>query len=176
MTSYKEKATPKAKSKSATAINSQRKETSPGLTSLPVTLRMTGVRPTLAKNSRNIGLVWSKKFKRKVPISLHSKNFVTALKIGMPQLKHQWGNRSPVGSADERLWVMAHFYSGKGSVPDLDGCMVGLGDLLQRAGIITNDRWIASWDGSRIIEWRTHNAEPGTDLTISCFTGDGLDY
>ena len=62
--------------------------------------------------------------------------------------------------------MKATFYTGKGSVPDLDGCMVGMGDLLQRAGVISNDRWIKSWDGSRIVEWREHNEEPHTIVVV----------
>lgn len=51
--------------------------------------------------------------------------------------------------------------------PDLDGACVGFGDLLQKAGIISNDRWIASWDGSRVVEWRVHNLEPQTVAVIA---------
>lgn len=61
--------------------------------------------------------------------------------------------------------MRAYFLTGKGAVPDLDGCKVAFGDLLQRAGIISNDRWIASWDGSAIVEWREHNQEP---CTVAC--------
>ncbi len=64
---------------------------------------------------------------------------------------------------------MAIFLAGKGAVPDLDGCLVGCGDLLQRAGVVLNDRWIRSWDGSRIIEWRDHGKEESTVIKIMLY-------
>ena len=118
-------------------------------------------------------MVFSSKLKRLVPVPTLSKNFVHALKVGLPHLKEQWAGRDPIGSKEERLHIKAMFLAGKGAVPDLDGCMVGCGDLLQRAGIVANDKWIASWDGSRIIEWRTHNKEESTVLKIMRYTEEG---
>lgn len=117
-------------------------------------------------------MVFSKRLKRLVPVPTLSKNFRQALTIALPALKKQWAGRPPIGSAEERLWVKAYFLAGKGAVPDLDGCMVGCGDLLQRAGIISNDRWIKSWDGSRIIEWRTHMKEESTVIKIMRYEED----
>lgn len=114
-------------------------------------------------------MVFSHRLKRLVPVPTLSKNFAHAIKVGLPHLKEQWGSKAPIGSKEERLHVKAYFLAGKGAVPDLDGCMVGCGDLLQRAGIISNDKWIASWDGSRIIEWRTHNKEESTVIKIERF-------
>lgn len=140
-------------------------------TSLPILIQMTG-RPALQKNSRNIGIVWSKKLKRKVPISLDSKNFRTAKKVGLPQLKRIWAGAPPIGDSNNRLHVKAFFLAGKGVPPDLDGACVGFGDLLQQAGIVSNDRWIASWDGSRVIEWRVHNMEPQTVAVVDWWKDD----
>lgn len=111
-------------------------------------------------------MVYSKRLKRNVWVPTLSKNFRQAMQIALPALKKQWGDRAAVGDKEHRLHVTAIFMAGKGSVPDLDGCMVGCGDLLQRAGIISNDRWISSWDGSRVIEWRTHNREENTVIKI----------
>lgn len=117
-------------------------------------------------------MVFSKRLGRLVPVPTLSKNFRQALTIALPALKEQWGSRPPVGSAEQRLWVKAYFLAGKGPVPDLDGCIVGCGDLLQRAGVILNDRWIKSWDGSRIIEWRTHMKEESTVIKIMEYQDD----
>lgn len=111
-------------------------------------------------------MVWSKKLKRKVPLPTQSKNYKNALKIGLPQIKKRWQGLAPLGSATQRLSITAYFFGGKGSVPDLDGCLVGAGDLLQQAGVISNDRWISSWDGSMIIEWPEHGGEPLTTVMI----------
>lgn len=48
------------------------------------------------------------------------------------------------------MWVEASFFAGKGTEPDLSGAIETVGDLLQETGIIENDRWIKSWDGSRV--------------------------
>lgn len=142
----------------------KRKGESLSTTNLLAELVWTG-RPALKKNSRNIGMVYSKKLGRKVPVQLQSKNYSNALKIGLPQIKEQWAGEA-LGDKNNRLHVQAWFFAGKGAVPDLDGAMVGCGDLLQRAGVVSNDRWIQSWDGSRIIEWAWHKGEPMSHVRI----------
>lgn len=90
----------------------------------------------------------------------------------MPQLKKQWltnGMKGAIGSEAEPLRITAYFLAGKGTPPDLDGAMVGLGDLLQKAGIVSNDRWIYSWDSSRVVPWSLHKGEPMTAIWIGAF-------
>lgn len=152
-------------SKKSGRIAPKASPTSGGETLFPVELYYPG-RPALAKNSRDMRMVYSSRLKRLVPVPALSKNFRQALTVALPALKKQWGDRPPIGSAEQRLWLKVLFLTGKGAVPDLDGCMVGCGDLLQRAKIISNDRWIASWDGTRIIEWRTHMKEECTVIKI----------
>ena len=138
---------------------------------IPVELYYPG-RPALAKNSRDMRMVFSKRLKRLVPVPTLSKNFRQALTIALPALKKLWDGRPAVGDKEHRLWIEAHFMAGKGAVPDLDGCLVGCGDLLQRAGVVSNDRWIRSWDGSRVHEWRDHLREECTVLRISDYVED----
>lgn len=38
----------------------------------------------------------------------------------------------------------------KGVLPDLSGMLESVGDCLEKAGIIENDKQIKSWDGSRV--------------------------
>jgi len=55
--------------------------------------------------------------------------------------------------------------------PDLDGAMVGTWDLLQKAGIVSNDRWVKSGDGSRVWSSKQHNREACTVIEIRDFEG-----
>lgn len=49
-----------------------------------------------------------------------------------------------------RVKVSAVFYRRRGGPGDLDNYFKGLGDALERLGVLVNDRLIASWDGSRL--------------------------
>lgn len=51
------------------------------------------------------------------------------------------------------------------SWPDLCGLLQATGDILERAGIIENDRDIVSWDGS-FIEDKTDKENPGVTILI----------
>lgn len=51
-------------------------------------------------------------------------------------------------------------------MPDLDGAFVGCGDLLQKAGVVSNDRWISSWSESALVEWSEHEGEASTLVII----------
>lgn len=121
-------------------------------------------RPALKKNSRDIGFAGYGAKRKFIP--LQSKSYKKALSEQLPQLKVSWGKRLPVGSEEQWLWIKAIFYAGKGVEPDLDGAEVGLGDLLQKAGIVSNDRWIKSWDGSRVVQYKVHKSDPRTEITI----------
>jgi Holliday junction resolvase RusA-like endonuclease len=52
--------------------------------------------------------------------------------------------------------------------PDLIGLLQGSADLLEKAGIIENDRQIESWDGSRIMG--IDKNAPRAELTITEIT------
>ncbi len=52
----------------------------------------------------------------------------------------------------EPVWVEALYWMDSWrSRPDLIGLMQATGDILEKSGIIKNDRLIESWDGSRIM-------------------------
>lgn len=88
---------------------------------------------------------------------MYSKNYANALKNVLPKLKELHDAVGTVGSAATPVEITATFYAAKGGrEPDLDGALVGLGDLLERSGIIDNDRYIKSWDGSRVHSWSEH--------------------
>lgn len=59
------------------------------------------------------------------------------------------------------------FYISHGSEADIDNLITGCLDLLQKAGIILNDRWVRSVDGTRKWWKRTKTGEViQTDMTI----------
>jgi Holliday junction resolvase RusA-like endonuclease len=62
--------------------------------------------------------------------------------------------------------LSAQFYvDGWGKSADLTGLLQALADILQDAGIVTNDRQFAAFDGSRV--HRDHDSECRTELTIT---------
>lgn len=124
-------------------------------------------RPALKKNSRDIGFAGHGAKRKFIP--LQSKSYREALVTHVPQIKKQWKLKNPVGSKEQPLHIQSLFYAGKGVEPDLDGAMVGLGDLLQKSGVVSNDRWIKSWDGSRVIPYSEHQSEPKTVMVIKRF-------
>ena len=59
--------------------------------------------------------------------------------------------------------MRAVFYTAKRQRPDLTNLEQAVGDMLEKAGVITNDYWIGSWDGSRRLkDWD----EPRVEITI----------
>lgn len=74
----------------------------------------------------------------------------------------QWPD-PPLGSKDQPVWVRAAFYLAKRQRPDLTNLEEAVGDMLEKAGVISNDYWIASWDGSRKFkDWD----RPRVEITI----------
>lgn len=74
----------------------------------------------------------------------------------MTQAIDLWRCRSGVTTLTAPVQVTATFYRPFNTTGDLCGYMQALGDLLQLAGVIDNDRLIASWDGSRLAIDRDH--------------------
>lgn len=70
-----------------------------------------------------------------------------------------------LGTKDSELHVRAVAHAGKGTEPDLSGVLETIGDILQDGGVIENDRWVKSWDGSRVY---THDKDhPRVELDIT---------
>lgn len=81
----------------------------------------------------------------------------------------QWGKRKPIGGKLERVHIKATYYAGPGTEPDLDGACVGCGDLLQKCEVIANDRYIFSWDGSRVIPHYIHQQDAHTEVELTVY-------
>lgn len=90
-----------------------------------------------------------------LPSAPHQRWFCAAL----PQLKAQW-RRQPLSVP---VGVRALFFRER-AAGDLCNYMQALADALERAGIVRNDRLIASWDGSRL---RKDAKQPRIELTVT---------
>lgn len=66
----------------------------------------------------------------------------------MTTLVRAWRGRKPLR---EPVWIEAEFNSKDRQRKDLNGLMQALGDLMVEAGILQDDFWIHSWDGTRRI-------------------------
>lgn len=104
---------------------------------------------------------------------LPSEDYRDAQKIVVPQLHAAWqlNKGRPIGGPEELLHLEAFFYLGPRQRPDLLSLKEACSDLLQEAGVITDDRWIESWDGSRRLKHQRH--APRTEVTIYRFTPPG---
>jgi len=108
----------------------------------------------------------------KKPIVLYSESYEKALKNVLPKLieESERANLPSIGTRECPVWVKASFYCARGGrEPDLDGLFVACGDLLEKSGIIENDRWIKSWDLSRAITSDGRN--PRTEIVIRKYDG-----
>jgi Holliday junction resolvase RusA-like endonuclease len=64
----------------------------------------------------------------------------------VPQLKLQWAGRAPI---EHSVNVAATFYR-DAKRGDAVGYYQSLADVLQEAGVVSDDKVITSWDGSRL--------------------------
>jgi len=65
----------------------------------------------------------------------------------------------------EKIQVKALFWMpNHRGYPDLLGVLESIGDILEKTGIIKNDRNIISWDGSRIMG--INKEDPRTEITL----------
>lgn len=96
------------------------------------------------------------------PFLLPSKPYERWVEAARLQVRVQWAAlhgkplRAPCA-------VRATFYR-KLRVGDLDNFLAAAGDLLQRSGVLENDRLIRSWDGSRL---DSDPKRPRLELTIT---------
>jgi Holliday junction resolvase RusA-like endonuclease len=110
--------------------------------STPVHITILGPCAT-KKNSGRIA-----RTKNGIPFLLPSKPYVKWLAVAAPQARVQWFTIVG-GSLASPCGIAATFYRAR-RVGDLDNFLAALGDCLQKAGVIKNDRQIMSWDGSRL--------------------------
>jgi len=110
-------------------------------------------RPVTKKNSIMARCVNGK------PVIFQSKAYRDFEKTALQSLADYQGPRftGPVQ-------VKATYWLADNRHPDLNNLMAATADILEKAGIIRNDRDIISWDGSRILGV-SHN--PRTEIVIT---------
>lgn len=111
-------------------------------------------RPATKKTGQRI--VWVKKRARILPSEAYEVYEEYCL-FWLKRIKERFTGKVKVSAIytmpDRRSW------------PDLCGLLQATGDVLERAGIIENDRDIVSWDGS-YIEDKTSKENPGVLIYI----------
>lgn len=93
---------------------------------------------------------------KRVPILLPSEVYVAWLEQALPQIKV---GPTPI---DFPVNCRAIFYR-KIAIGDADNYYHALADCLEKAGVVKNDKWIVSWDGSRI---RKDNVRPRIEWVL----------
>lgn len=94
-----------------------------------------------------------------LPLIKPSAAFEDFQAIVVPALRKAWGGRPSI-AAPCRVAAVIYREALRG---DLVGYLQALADLLQEAGVVADDKWITSWDGSRMDK----SAErPRIELTI----------
>jgi Holliday junction resolvase RusA-like endonuclease len=81
------------------------------------------------------------------PLILPSKRYREYADAACRHLKAQY--RGPAFEGPVEVCAV-YYLASRSRWPDLVGLLQATGDILEEAGVITNDRNIVSWDGSRI--------------------------
>ena len=112
-----------------------------------ITLMISG-KPSVKKTSPTIS--W--RGRRRIPVLLPNKSYTAALLTQKPQLELQAKgveDALPLGGKDTKLHIKFEFgFRNFANEPDLDNLISSALDILAVAGIIANDRWVYSLDGS----------------------------
>jgi len=102
------------------------------------------------------------------PRLLPSKAFRVYEKDALKQLL-AWGNHRFEGP----IWLTCQYWlPDRRWIPDLSGLMEATADILQKAEIIENDKYICSWDETRLMGFDKEN--PRAEITIEHFEGQSI--
>lgn len=88
-----------------------------------------------------------------------SEAFIDFQNAALPHLQQQHAGREPIATP---VNVRATFYR-DANRGDLVGYMTALADVLEKAGVVANDKWIMGWDGTRLDK---DAARPRVELEI----------
>lgn len=113
--------------------------------------------PRSKKNSQRIVRV------RGRVLIVQSKSYVAYERACLWQLRATW-QRPPI---DGWVGCAAIFYRDR-DVGDLNNYTAALADILEKAGVLVNDRLIRSWDGSRVDK---DPARPRVEVLLTSFDG-----
>ena len=109
---------------------------------MPASLTILG-RPITSKNSSVIIMLGKGTNKRPVPIP--SKQAREYFKLAIPQLQAQW-SWEPISMP---VNLCARVYRER-AWGDLGNYLSAICDILEKAGVVENDKWILGFDGSRL--------------------------
>ena len=93
------------------------------------------------------------------PLIIQSKTYREYEKMALISLADYQGPRF-----NGPVQVKASYWLADNRRPDLNNLMAATADILEKAGILKNDRDIVSWDGSRIMGV---SPEPRTEIVIT---------
>lgn len=79
---------------------------------------------------------------------LPSVQYVKYEKAAVPQLQEQLKDKVITDNVSVKV---LYYLPNRVGWPDLVGLMQATGDILEKAGVIKNDRQIVSWNGTRIV-------------------------
>lgn len=96
------------------------------------------------------------------PVAIPSAAFRKWSKDALPELRAQW-HAVP---ADQSVHMRALVYRARRNAGDLLNYLAAVSDLLEEAGVVTNDRLIVNTDGSRL---RTDTKHPRVELWLEPF-------
>ena len=122
---------------------------------LPMRISYTGI-PSVKKNSMSIAWTGGKGAR---PILMYSKSYAGALRKQKPQIEDQWTavkrqsgvkESGGLGSLEYPLHIQFTFFFPDNRRRDLDNLITSALDLLSKSGVISNDKWVWSFDGSRM--------------------------
>ena len=130
---------------------------------MPTRLVILG-RPITSKNSSVIIMLGKAGAKRPVPIP--SKQARDYFKLAIPQLQAQW-TWEPIAIP---VNLCARVYRER-AWGDLGNYLAAICDILQKAAVVENDKWILGFDGSRLDK----DAEnPRVEIVISRLEDGGI--
>jgi len=116
------------------------------------------------KNSKIPTIIGGKEKPRRA-IILPSNAYKKWEKEALPEIKAQYPHTEPIIS-DVHVKAVAYI---RGVLPDLSGMTESVGDCLEKAEVIANDKQIKSWDGSRVLRDKDN---PRTEVEIKPY-GEG---
>lgn len=151
----------------------------PELFTSPFPVRVTWVgSPATKKTSQRIIRPRSRKGSApRPPIILPSVAYSQMVKTALPQIRSQYSgpplDRGPDGKG-RLLSVRVRYFLAKRQRPDVSGLYEATGDLLQAAGVISNDYWIEQWPSPGGVRFKDFD-NPRTEVMIDLFKGESND-
>ena len=100
--------------------------------------------PAVKKNSQQ--LIRRGPYER--PLLVPGTAFRRAERAALRELETTGPGPCMLGSKSQPLHLCVHFHLGPRQQPDIDGLIAACADILEKARIIANDYWIASWPGT----------------------------